>query len=307
MVATVPFNYTTTTNFPGTFNVTASGYVVGVALPDPAVRYQLAGGIVSNNETVPMMGGLAISELTLPNVSLSPQPNSDQGPIIQRATNVTAATALTVTGFTVFDQAYGMIETATGPVPLIGSGGQIMYYRLGSNIRIPVAASSALVGGNVITNPVSWDFAGQQLVPFVAAFNSATAASGTYNSTTGIIALTFSPAPLGAGIGSTANGFFLSLSGLTASGGAGAGNIAQLAGDFAITGTATSGTVISLQGPIGLGAITLNSAVGTIAAGGGALPVKVLEISANNNMVPTLNSSGNWVWNYNGVAAVILI
>jgi hypothetical protein len=303
MTAQLNANYMPTTNAAGTFNVSSSGWVQGMFIDDPAIRYQIAGGVLATTETLPISGGVGVGGANNP-------PLGELGGLITRATNLTAAAAGQLTGFSVFNHAYGMVISSGSPVPLAGSGMQVNFLRLGSNARVAVAALAALASleQGVITQQVSWDFVGQQLIPYIAAWVSATAASATYNSTTGIIALTFSPAPLGAGIGSTANGVYLSLSGLTASGGAGAANVGQLAGSFPIVSTATSGTVINLQGPIGLGAITLNSSLGTIAAGGGALPVKVLQIEVGNSMVVNYNAAtGVATWNYTGTTAIILI
>ena len=44
----------------------------GVVLDDPGLRWQLSGGIVSTNETVPMYGGIGISESVRPNTGSNP-------------------------------------------------------------------------------------------------------------------------------------------------------------------------------------------------------------------------------------------
>jgi hypothetical protein len=304
MVATVSFDYMTTTNAPGTFLVQSTGFVQGVFVDDPTTRNWLKGGVVSTNETIPMFGGLAINAQTLPS-PVTGGPVTNQGAIISRATNVTAGAALAVTGFTVFNQAYGMISTPLSPVPLAGSNYQIMYFDLGSNARIPVACAATLatLEGNSVRQQVSWDFVGQQLIPFVAAYNAVAAGgitAATYTSATGALVLTFATAPLGAGVGASADGVFLNIAGLTGTG------VAPLNGNFPITGTGTSGTVITLQAPPGLGALTIVTTGATLSAGGGALPVQLLEIQVGNNM--TVNVNGNLVtWNFNGNIAIIQI
>jgi hypothetical protein len=128
--------------------------------------------------------------------------------------------------------------------------------------------------------------------------------SATYTSATGILSLTFASAPFGAGIGSTANGVYISISGLTTS----AGSASVVNGNFPITSTGTSGTVINVQAAVGQGTITINGATGTLAAGGGALPCKLLEVLSTNCMTVTYNSTtGVATWNYNGAIAVIII
>lgn len=304
MVATVSFDYMTTTNAPGTFLVQSTGFVQGVFVDDPTTRNWLKGGVVSVNETVPMYGGLAINAQTLPSPTAG-GPVTNQGAIISRATNVTKGAALAVTGFTVFNQAYGMISTPASPVPLAGSNYQIMYFDLLSNARIPVNCASTLASleGGSVGQPVSWDFVGQQLIPFVAAYNAVAAGgitAATYNTSTGALVLTFSTAPLGAGIGAAADGVFINVQGLTGTG------VAPLNGNFPITGTATAGTVVTVQAPAGLGSLTITASGATLSAGGGALPVQLLEIQVGNNMTVVVN--GNLAtWNFNGNIAIIQI
>jgi hypothetical protein len=68
-------------------------------------------------------------------------------------------------------------------------------------------------------------------------------------------------------------------------------------GDFPITSTGTSGTVINLQGPVGLGANTLTTT-------NTALAVDVMDILTSNSM--TVNYvSPNATWNYSGSVAII--
>ena len=62
MVANIAFNPLLQTNAAGMFTIESDGFVVGTAMPDPAVRFQLAGGWLATTETLPMYGGLAISE-----------------------------------------------------------------------------------------------------------------------------------------------------------------------------------------------------------------------------------------------------
>jgi hypothetical protein len=303
MAAVLPFNYMPTTNAAGTFNSTSSGGVQGMFIDAPATRFELRGGVLATTETLPMWGGVGINVTTTPNTGTNP-PDGTQGGIITRATNVTANTAGSIVGFSVFNQAYGMATTPQSPVPMAGSGMQVNYLLLGSNAQIYVAVAPAITSGSTINAQYSWDFVNQQLIPYVAAYAAVTAggvASGTYTSATGIISLTFSTAPLGAGVGSTANGVYLSVAGTTSSVSA---NSAAMNGDFPITSTGTSGTVINLQGPVGLGANTLTTTNTTLAAGGGALAVDVMDILTSNSM--TVNYvSPNATWNYSGSVAII--
>lgn len=307
MTASVQGSYLNTTNFAGTFNISSGGYFQGMYIDDPTTRFLLAGGVLANSETIPMWGGVAICESILPNLGTNP-PSNVLGGLITRATNVsTTGAASSATGISVINQNYAAVINTGSNVPLTPSYGLVNFFRFGSNARIPVQATSGLVGieGNPITNQVSWDFVNQQLIPFIAAY-SAVAAGGitgaTYTSSTGIIALTFSSAPFGAGIGTGANGVYISIAGLTGTG------VAPLNGDWPVTGTATAGTVVSVQGPIGLGTLTITASGGTLAAGGGAFPCKVIEYLPTNSPTVVYNSVTNTAnWNFNGSIVVIQI
>ena len=43
-----------TTNALGGFSISSTGYVQGEAIDEPAVRYQLAGGVIATSETLPL-------------------------------------------------------------------------------------------------------------------------------------------------------------------------------------------------------------------------------------------------------------
>lgn len=297
MVASISFNPNITTVSTGLFNIQSGGLTQGTAFPDPAIRFKLAAGLLATTETLPMWGGVGIFT-NIPGISGGP--SIPLGTIVGRATS-----AANLIAFSVFDQAYGMINTPQSPAPLAASGMQVMYYRLGSGARIAVKASPALRAyqGDLTNIQVSWDFVNQQLIPYIAAYASAAVSSATYNSTTGIIALTFSPAPFGAGVGSTLNGAYISISGLAGTG------VAPLNGDWPITGTASSGTVISVQGPTGLGALTITGSTGTLAAGGGALACQVLQVEngSNGQSVSYNATTGFATWNFADNLALILI
>ena len=163
MVANIAFNPLLQTNAAGMFTIESDGFVVGTAMPDPAVRFQLAGGWLATTETLPMYGGLAISE----NIPQERPPVSRTdialGGIIARGT-VAPATggAGVITGFSVFDQNYAAVNTPQSPVPVVGSGGLVNFYRLGSLARVALAADPALAaavetGTTPITVPLYWD------------------------------------------------------------------------------------------------------------------------------------------------------
>jgi hypothetical protein len=90
--------------------------------------------------------------------------------------------------------------------------------------------------------------------------NEITVLSATYNSTTGILAETFSSAPFGAAI--TAGGV------IRTGGFAGTGSVGSLTGNWPVSSVSGSGTVLNLQAPTGLGTMTLTNSTGIIISGG---------------------------------------
>jgi hypothetical protein len=280
---------------------------------DPAIRNWLAGGVLATTETLPMWGGVGISETFNPNPSytnpsgivISSSPEDTLGGLVTRATQI-ATGAGSLTGFSVWNQAYGMVVSAGNPVPLAGSGMQVNFFRLGSNARIAVACSAGLsaIETYPVNQPVSWDFLNQQLILYAPAYASATSTAASYNSTTGVLSLTFGSAPLGASAADLYDGAVISVSGIT---GTGAG-VPSLAGSFPLVTTTTSGTVLELQCATGLVASGLGATSATIRAGGGALPCKVLSVLVGNSMTVNYNSvTGGSSWNYSGSVAIIQI
>lgn len=294
MVATISINPQVVTNAAGTFGIDWDGLIQGTAYPDPAVRYFLASGFLANTETLPMWGGVGISEaIPTPQGAPPTTPSASLGGPIIRATNVTGgSTAGNLTGFSVFDQAYGMINSPQSPVPLAPSYGQVMFYRLGSGARIAVALDPTLASleGDVITEQVSWDYAQQRLIPYVAAYPANVLTSLTWASTSGGQVTASTTTAHGLSVGSV---FTLS------------GNVPV---DYNGTFTALSGTT----GNVIVYALATNpgsaTTLGQLNAGGGAAPVEILRVYNSNCMTVSYNSAtGSATWNYNSSAAVILI
>ncbi|MGH8321591.1 MAG: hypothetical protein ACRESI_06525 [Gammaproteobacteria bacterium] len=158
----ISFNPVLSTNFPGSFSVQSNGYVQGVFLDDPAVRYALRGGILATSETVPMWGGVVI-DVAVPTPATA---SSALGGVITRAAGY--PTAL---GFSVFNQASNMVQTPQSRVPLSGTSMGVNYFLFGSGARIAVACSAALAAaleGGAYNQQVSWDFVNQVLIAFSA-------------------------------------------------------------------------------------------------------------------------------------------
>lgn len=296
MVASIPYNPFLTTNAAGSFDVETDGLVQGTFYDDPAVRFALSGGTLASSETLPAWGGVGYSEV-VPNYTNS-APAYPLGTVLARATTLTLG-AGALTAFSVFNQAHAMVNNPSSPVPLTGSYGQVNFFRLGSGARVALAMAAELVSleGEPVTTSLSWDFVQQELIPGIAAYAQQSVSSASYTSSTGILALTFSTAPFGASIGTGANGVYITVSGIT--GGA-------VNGSWPVTGTASSGTVVSVQIPTGLGSLSLSG--GTLLAGGGILPVKILDVNAGNSMTVSYNSTtGVATWNRSGYAAVVQI
>ena len=275
----------------GLFNTQADGLRQGTAFPDPATRNAQRTGLLADDETLPMWGGVGIYE-NIPGIAGGPDPSL--GPIVGRANSLTGSKALA--GFSVFDGAYGMVTSPQSPVPLIGTAGQVMSYALGSRARIVVAMDPALISlqGDPIGSQVSWDFVAQRLIPYLGTL---TITSGTYNNTTGLVTLVMS-APIKFDAGDA-----VVLSSLT-----GTGAYASLNGTF-ISIEPTGGTTVSFLANAGLGASTITG--GSLTLGSGAsslLPVKVLDVQETNCMVVDYDAvTGFATYDYNGAAAVIQI
>ncbi len=175
------------TNALGSFFVTSKGYVQGTMLDDPVARFAIAQGIVSPSATSPMWGGIGITDLT-------PNPGTEADAIGSVLTLATAVANLT--GFTVFNQATAMIQSAQSQAPLAPAGGAINFFRFGSGARIAVACSSAVattLENSASNTPVYWDYTNQVLLTSgtgvlpvkVLAVNAGNSRTVSYSSVTG--------------------------------------------------------------------------------------------------------------------------
>lgn len=285
-MSTININPNATQVAGGTFNTESVGLIQGHAYPDPSTRFALAGGVLLASETLPMWGGVALFE-QVPGAAGGI--SSTLGSPVGRSTTVTGGSK-PITGFSVFDQAYGMVNTPESPVQLAASGMQVMYYRLGSGARIAVKADANLVGlrGGLVNASVSWDFVNQQLIPYSAP----TFSSGTYNNSTGLVTL------VATGAHGLVPGDQIIVSGAT-----GTGSFAAINGQYTLV-SGTTGSNLVYQIATGLTMTITGATLGT----GAALPVEVLDIQATNCMTVSYDAgTGYATWNYNGAAAVILI
>jgi len=295
MAATITFNPLLTSTAPGSFNVTSEGYIQGTALNDPAVRNQLSGGYLSNAATLPIWGGVAVSTAIPTPGGSATLPQANYGQQVSRATNITSGAALSLTGFSVFDQDHAMIITPQSPVPMAAAGMSVFFYEMGSRARIAVQCDPVLASleSQVITSQVSWDWNNQLLIPYLGA---QTITSGTYTSATGVVILTMAAAQ------SFSAGDSIVLSGLT-----GTGAYASLNGTW--TATAVAGNQVTFTATAGLGAATITG--GSLALGSGAstaIPVRVLDFNFGNSMTVSYNATTTFAtWNRSGNCAIIEI
>lgn len=283
----ITINPALTSTASGSFNTTSIGLIQGMAYPDPETRYSLVGGLLASAETIPMWGGVALFE-NVPG-SNTASPSGVLGPIVGRATTVTGGSK-PILGFSVFDQAYGMLNSPQSPVQLAASGGQVMYYRLGSGARIAVAADANLTSlrGGLTNASVSWDFVNEQLI----AYSAPTFSAGSY--TTPTVTLT-TAAPHG-----LLPGDQIIVSAATGTG----GDLASVNGQFTLI-AGTTGSTLKYNIAAGL---TISSITGATLGTGAALGVKVLDVQATNCMTVSYDSNtGFATWNRNGAAAVILL
>lgn len=282
-----------TTSGQGLFNgARSAGLIQGQAFPDPATRYALQSGIVSQDETKPFFGGLAVTALVSP-ISTN-GPKQPLGPVLKRAT-----APANITGFSVFDQTYNLISDPSNPVGTAGSGQSMNFYALGSRARIAVACSPALVSllGSQVNAQVSWDYIAQELVPYSGAYGNATITGAVWSSTNG--------GQIDYTVGTDLTSYInasdqIEVSSIVETGGTGG----SLNGGRTVT--SISATHIIVAAPAASGYYATYTSGGTVLGGGGALPVTVLDIQPSGCMVVNYNAAtGYTTWDYNGAAAII--
>lgn len=184
----IAFNPAATSNFAGLFLTQAAGLVQGVSLDNPTSRNLLAGGFLSAAATLPMFGGVGISEKIA------------TGGLDVRGNPVDRATAqANLTGFAAFDQNGAAINSPDSPVPVTVLGGQVNFYRLGGSAgaRLVLAIDPTLISldGGLITQQVSWDYTNQRIVAYdsvaalpirILSVQTAQCMTVAYNNTTSV-------------------------------------------------------------------------------------------------------------------------
>lgn len=286
-MANLSLNPMATTNAAGSFGVQSDGFIQGVALDDPANRFNLASGTVAATETKPLWGGLPVAEL-LPGVNSSPR-----GSTIRRAVSLAE-----LEGFTVFNQAHNGLTTPQSPVPLYASGMSVSFYRLGSNMRVPLKASAQVVAlgtaGASVKTPLAWDFVNNQVTTAVAAaFAGADIATTAVTYSNGVATATTASAH-----GLTA-GQYVKISGVVPA--AYNGTVVVLT-----VGSATTFTYAPVSAPGG--SATTQGTIGAVAQADITLPVKVISIESGNSKTVSYDSAtGFLTWNNTDSCALVLL
>lgn len=296
MTTLVGFNPMAVQTAPGFFGVQSDGFTQGIALDDPAVRYQLAGGQVASTETLPMWGGLAITESVI--ASNTNTAAGSFGNLLTRASS-----NANITGFTVFNQGHNAINWPENQVPVAGTNMTMNFYRLGSLARIPLAADPSLVAtlatGSIVQQ-VTWDTNNQRLVAYDAATGTVSVTSITSSYANGVytmVVVCAAASNVGA-IGDTIN-----ISGVTGTG------AALVNGNQTVT-AFTDNQHFTFQVAAASGAIATGALGGTIVLNQstGALPCKILKLAKGNSRIVSYNpitGNANWLDNQSCVLVQI--
>jgi hypothetical protein len=155
----ISINPVLTTNAAGTFTVSLDGLMQGMAMDDPAVRYQLTGGQLAPTETLPMFGGVPIAEFIPPTGNL-------WDPSLQNSI-MRATAAIPANGISVFNQNHAMINSPQSNVPQADIGMLVNFYRFGSRARIALAMDPAF---NPVVPPPGYPINGVGVPPAASFF-----------------------------------------------------------------------------------------------------------------------------------------
>lgn len=299
MVAQIAFNPYAMTNASGSFNVTSGGYIQGTAMDDPSARFRLRSGYLGLDETLPMWGGVGIYEDVPGPVGGSPvNPSFNYGGKIGRATSLASTKALT--GFSVFDQDYAMINSPQSPVALAASGNTVMIYPLGSLARIVVACDPSLISleGGLINQQVSWDFTAQRLIPYSATYPAGTITGAVWASTAG--------GQIDYTVSTDLTSYITAGDDINVTGVVSTGNTTDgYNGNYTVVSISATHIIVTAVRAATPGTYASG---GTVVAGGGALACKILRVSSDNNMIVSYDPvTGFATWNRNGAAALIQI
>jgi hypothetical protein len=178
---TINLNPIQTTNAGGTFTITLDGLVQGMAMDDPSSRNWLTGGILAPTETLPMFGGIPITEVFPPVAGAAGYMDPSLQTLVRRATAGFASPGVAgmMTGVSVFNQNFAAINTPQSPVPMIDLGMSVHLYRFGTNARIAMAMDPAMAPTGQPIWPIGaalallWDTTNQRVTQTAGAGNIA--------------------------------------------------------------------------------------------------------------------------------------
>lgn len=299
---TISFNPLLATNAAGFFGVSSDGFVQGVADDDPAIRWQLANGFLASTETLPMWGGVAVVEYIPADPTTIPMstPWSAYGAPLVRATS-------TISGFTVFNQAYAWITTPQGPVPVAANGMTVPYYRMGSGARIALACDPALasIAGTTDTpsQAVTWDYTQMLIQPKVSSASTETISSISITGNVATVTMA------GAISGWTITvGDYVNISGATLSANTGSTSAGYI-NETQKVASVTSSTIFTFNLPANLGTWGTVGGSPVVNYGGGtALAVQVLKVQVGGSKVVRWDAVNNLAyWDNTGSCALVQI
>ena len=163
MSAQISLNPMATTNAKCLFSTNSNGFTQGDAQDDPAVKFALAGGVLSTEATTPLWGGIPVQEFV-------PASGSVLGSTILQANSEAVPQAICV-----FNQAFAGITTPQSTAPLYSPGMTVNYYRLGSGARIPLALDPASVTleGELVSTTVYFDYTNNWLTASIPSVGQA--------------------------------------------------------------------------------------------------------------------------------------
>lgn len=301
MANSVSFNPMLTTTNIGGFSTQSYGLVQGVAMDDPAVRFALAGGLLATNESYPMWGGVGVYANVPALAGNSTSVGPELGPIVGRATTLSAGASKQLIGFSTFNQATAWVSWPQSNVPTAAGGMTVPYFPIGSGARIAVACDPSLAAslvGNSIAQAVYWDLNAQCLVASASATYAVT--SLTWSATNGgQVAVVASVATPVGGVGDS-----FTLAGATNTG---TGSVSAINTTHQVnTWTDSQNFTFLLPGDAATWG-TLGGTI-TIVETQGALPCKVLRVQSGNSKTVVWDPVNNVAnWNNSGTAALIQI
>lgn len=170
MSGVISFNPWLTTNAENSFSLQTIGATQGFIFDDPVINpTQISTAIVGSGNTAPLTGGWPL-QVQLYTSSAS-----------REAMNKSALLATTnaeITAFSTFTYAEnGIVVPGSDNAPLYGVGGTLNFLNFGTNARLVVQATPALMNsltnGTPVNTQVSWNFTSNML--------------DVYNSTTGAL------------------------------------------------------------------------------------------------------------------------